>query len=258
MAQTGTFEVVDAKAYAKSQLVAGAQVVVAEKAGRVLARPAKEGEQIDVWTKNGNFEGSETAHEGEMILTRADDNGQPVLDSYGHNNSWKMSAEKFMAKYDTTHPDPETGAFKPAGAPQTFVQVGKDISLKASWGEVQNIRQGGYLNITDPKDVYGIAREEFQETYKVLRSITRQARNAEKDRLCSDKAASVLLPNNAVKDAGTAEAPAFSDDRPCSDLAASVLMPGRAGETAGNKAPETAGRTDKSGPVYYDDSHDAI
>ena len=155
---------------AQRRLDTGTQVVTAEKAGAVLARPAKEGEHIDVWTKNVNFEDSETVHKCEMILNRTDKKGKPVIDEHGHDNSWKMSAEKFDQKYDAVHPDPETGVFKPAGEPQTFVQVGKDISLQAHCGEVQNIQKGGYLNITDPKDVYGIARKEFQETYKVLES----------------------------------------------------------------------------------------
>ena len=159
--------------YARDLVESGALTVEAEKKGAVLARPAKEGEELDVWTKDGNYEGHETAQKGDIILTRADDNGQPVIDENGHTNTWKVSEETFKKKYDTEHQDPETGFVKPAGGTQVFVQTDRDITMMAPWGEMQNIQAGGFLNITDPKDVYGIANEEFNETYKVTGDVTR-------------------------------------------------------------------------------------
>ena len=172
MAQTGAFEMVDAKAYARRLTEAGAPVVTAAKrqdgAGSVLARPAVPGERLTVWTQDGNNEGLEIADEGDVVVTRVDKKGRPVLNKDGNPNTWKMAGDTFKASYDTEHPDPETGAYIPTGGPRRFVQVGKDISFDAHWGGVQNIRKGGYLNITNPDDVFGIAREEFLETYQLM------------------------------------------------------------------------------------------
>jgi len=141
--------------------------VKAEKKGIVIAREAKENEELDVYTKNGNFEGHETAQKGDMILTRANDDGTPYVDDYSHINSWKVSRETFEKKYDTANPIKE-GVYKPASGVQLFIQINDDISFDAPWGERQNIRTHGYLNITDLNDLYGIAEEEFKETYKYI------------------------------------------------------------------------------------------
>lgn len=161
------FTEIDAAGYGKALVDAGAEIVTAEKKGAVLARAAIPGEKTDVWTKNGNLESLETAKEDELILTRADDDGRPVVDEHGHVNSWKISRKTFEEKYDAEHPL-ETGVYKPAGGPQKFVKLAENVCFIAPWGSPQKIRKGGYLNITDPGDVYGIAEEEFKETYRVV------------------------------------------------------------------------------------------
>ena len=160
------WEAMELKEYVIQLLLSGAEVITARKKGTVLARPAVPGEEIDVWTKNGNYEGHETAGEGELILTSADGQGRPLVDAYGHQNCWKISEKTFREKYDAEHPDPVTGVYRPLGKPQTFVRTDRDISFLAPWGECQNILSGGYLNVTNLKDIYGIAGEEFQETYE--------------------------------------------------------------------------------------------
>ena len=160
-----TFEEVDPVDYAMRMLEGDALTLAAVKKGAVLARRAREGETVDVWTGDGNLEGSEMAGRGDMILTRADEDGSPVTDSRGHTNSWIMAEKDFFAKYEPE--DPESGLHQPAGGLQFFVQAGDNISFRAPWGEIQKIRRGGFLNITKKNDIYGIAREEFEETYQV-------------------------------------------------------------------------------------------
>ncbi len=165
--RTSRFKKVNAAEYAQRQIMRGCELVKAEKTGYVIAREVMQQESFTVWTENGNVEGHETADIGEFILTRANKNGSPVIDKAGHTNSWKVTREKFVAKYDAEHPIAD-GVYKPAGGEQTFVKVTDDICFTAPWGEVQNIISGGYLNVTDPKDVYGIAAEEFAETYTIF------------------------------------------------------------------------------------------
>ena len=166
MMENMIFETVDPRAYAQELLDGNALTLAAVKKGAVLARRAIEGEELEVWTGDGNLEGRETAEQGEMILTRADENGDPVRDSSGRINSGITAEEDFHVKYKLQ--DPVRGLYVPAGSLQYFVQAAGNISFTAPWGEIQKIRRGGFLNITDRNDIYGIAREEFEETYQVM------------------------------------------------------------------------------------------
>ena len=139
-------------------------LLVAEKKGKVLVRGVVDGEKIPVYTKDGNLEVEETGQEGNLVLTRCDDDGRPIVDAHGHTNAWQADAEKFAKFYDL---DGETGIATPKKVRQRFVQVDRDIVIYKPWGEdremvPQVIRAGGYVNVEDGK---GIAKEEFEETY---------------------------------------------------------------------------------------------
>lgn len=63
--------------------------------------------------------------------------------------------------------------YRPAGGVQTFMQVKEDIAVMVPWGEngadiPLTIDAGGYLNVTNPDDIYGIAETEFNETYRII------------------------------------------------------------------------------------------
>ena len=45
--------------YAKVLVESGEKIIRAVKVGAVIVRPAKSGEMIDVWTKDGNLEATE-------------------------------------------------------------------------------------------------------------------------------------------------------------------------------------------------------
>ena len=76
-----------------------------------------------------------------------------------------FSSETFARDYT---PDLELGEgwYKPAGAPQQFIEIKRDLTIKTSWGETQFLRSGDRLNITNPERIYGVAKAEFEETYK--------------------------------------------------------------------------------------------
>lgn len=99
----------------------------AKKAGQVIAVKAKEGDKLTTYTSDGNVEvAEEVAHEGQYILTRADENGKPLLDEYGHTNQWFMDGDKFAKRYN--EPD-ENGIATPAGLPQHFVKTDRNVTF---------------------------------------------------------------------------------------------------------------------------------
>ena len=71
--------------------------------------------------------------------------------------------ETFEKKYEI---DPENPSlFKPKGGPQIFVQITDNIILN-QWGSDMQIAAGGYINITNPNDIYGISQRDFEDTYR--------------------------------------------------------------------------------------------
>ena len=62
--------------------------------------------------------------------------------------------------------DPEhPGVFKPKGGPQKFVKVSEAIKIN-QWGGEMNVDAGGYINVTNPDDMYIISGRDFADTYK--------------------------------------------------------------------------------------------
>ena len=131
----------------------GIEVKSFAKFARVQARPATIGEVIITVLANGKKETSNAANEGDWIVTNP--GGEQYI----------VAAAKFPKKYE---PAPELGEgwYKPTGGVQKFVQLSEDTIFVCSWGEEQNINAGGFINVTDLSDIYGIAEQEFYDTYK--------------------------------------------------------------------------------------------
>lgn len=167
-----SYETVNEAEYVKYLKSIGAKTISAKKSGYVTARKAILGEKLAVYISNGNTEVTETAREGQWLLTRADDKGVPVVDRFGHKNQWFVDDETFRKRYDTANLN-ENGLAKPLGISLAFIETDRDIAIMVPWGEKgslvpQIIDKGGFLCIDDINAVYGIAREEFFETYTVL------------------------------------------------------------------------------------------
>lgn len=98
-------------------------------------------------------ETTNTANAGDWIVTN------PGGEKY------VVPAAKFPKKYE---PCPELGDgwYKPTGGVQKFLELTEDTTFICSWGEEQHIKAGGFVNVTDLSDIYGIARDEFFDTYK--------------------------------------------------------------------------------------------
>ncbi len=175
MAGQKAFKVIDNPiAYAAQLYKSGKDITFAEKSARVLVRKAVEGERIPVYSQGGILEANETGIAGKLVLTKAGPDGKPVIDEFGHENSWQADESVVRKKYEIPEGEIQDGiCAKAAGGQQKFVQVDRDVCFMVPWGEggsliPQNIEAGGYMNITDPKDVYGISARDFNDTYQVL------------------------------------------------------------------------------------------
>ena len=57
--------------------------------------------------------------------------------------------------------------YKPVGGVQVFLPVLEDIIIY-QWGKEMVIGRGGYINITNPEDMYGISERDFTDTYRTV------------------------------------------------------------------------------------------
>lgn len=165
------FRKVDAKEYIKELKEKDVAELEAAKFARIIARQGVVGEKVTTYVDTGlvetvNSVKSEIDENGNekpgYIITMANEQGEPIIDKFGHTNTYIIPASTFEKKYETTDIE---GVFKPKGGPQLFMQIQDNISIMASWGEEQNLEAGAFINVTNPEDLYGIAYSEFQQTY---------------------------------------------------------------------------------------------
>ena len=176
-----TYQIVDGKQYMSDLRKNGAKTVSAKKSSKVIVMDAEKetvnGEFI-TYTSQGNAEASEKLIDDSLLIARADKNGKPYVDAFGHMNMWQINKDKFRIRYADVPKEIRPGmVFDPVGTPQDFVQVDKDVAVMCPWGEngrliPQTIDKGGYLTIVSANDCYGIAAEEFDNTYVVLEDKT--------------------------------------------------------------------------------------
>lgn len=173
------FEVVDGKSYGDKLQENGAETVMAQKVGQVMARMGVPGEKLDVWSENGIKESPQTVQEGSVVLTKVGNDGKPVIDDYGHTNTWQTKEETFRKKYEVPEGPIKEGVFDTKkGMEQKFVQVDKDVAVMANWGPGGSqvpiaVQKGGYLNVTNPDGVYPVSKRDFEDTYSVTKDVTK-------------------------------------------------------------------------------------
>lgn len=139
--------------FVESVIANGANVKTYAKFARVQAEQATEETPIVTVLANGKQETTNVAKCGDWIVTN------PGGEKY------VVGADKFSKKYE---PASELGKgwYKPTGGVQKFLETAEDLSFVCSWGEEQSINAGGFINVTCLDDIYGIARQEFFDTYK--------------------------------------------------------------------------------------------
>lgn len=167
---------VDIQEYVKQGLETGTLLpFTAEKFARIIARPGMIGEEVISWSedKDGNeikekvatVKLDEKTNQPGWVVAKADENGVAVIDKNGHPNQWIIEDSKFRQKYEVNSVYP--WLFKPTGGVQTFVELPQGITLE-QWGEVMAIDAGGFINITNANDLYGISKRDFEDTYRVV------------------------------------------------------------------------------------------
>ncbi len=159
---------INVKDYVGKLLNKNSDTIDAVKKARVIARKGKVNEKIISWSQDS--EGNEIVekvaivdNDSSYILTKADSEGNPIVDKNGHTNEWVVSSEVFEKKYEVDYND----VFKPKGGIQKFIRIQDNIILE-QWGSEMKIAVGGYINITDENDMYGISERDFNDTYKTL------------------------------------------------------------------------------------------
>ena len=165
-------KIVDLEAYVQEMINNGAQILVREKTARIAARPGVPGkEKIISWSvdADGNpvmeKEAVVSADESgtpDWVAAKIDSQGNIIVDSNGHTNQWIINAAAFCRKYEAVLEQP--GVYKPVGGPQKFVRLSEGIHI-VQWGKEWNVDAGGYINITNPDDMYVISGRDFDDAY---------------------------------------------------------------------------------------------
>lgn len=167
-------EVENLQGYVQELLNNGSQIVVGEKTARIAARPGiPDKERIISWSVDRNGkpvlekEAVVSVDESgvpDWVVTKIDEQNQEIVDANGHLNQWIISNVNFRKKYEAVSEIP--GVYKSVDGPQKFLYLQEGIHV-VQWGGEWNVDAGGYINITNPDDLYVIAGRDFNDTYRV-------------------------------------------------------------------------------------------
>ncbi len=154
----------------------GARAVIAIKCKCVIARPTRPGERVGPYSNSLLLPASSDA-ENTYVLTEADENGNPIIDENGSTKQCIVGESELHAKFVVPNSGVKKETFlKMDNKEQELVQIDRNIAFIKPWGDEgqllpQLIDAGGYINITDPDDVYGISEKQFEDAYRVIREI---------------------------------------------------------------------------------------
>ena len=146
--------------------------VIADKIARITARPGYVGEEVITYSQDGIKEKHNVVKldpktgRPSWIVTKVDSSGNVIFDELGHDNSWIIEDSAFAEEYIVDYSISEH-VYKSIDGAQVFVPVLMDIILEHSGGDMR-IEAGGWLNITDMDDIYGISQRDFEDTYRII------------------------------------------------------------------------------------------
>lgn len=169
------YEKVEVVSYVKHGLETGTMIPhQAEKIARIIALQGNVGEKITSWSvdsdgkeiqeKVAEVQADKKNNKLPWIATKVDEQGNVIIDNNGRPNQWIIDDTKFNQKYEIDPANPSL--YRPKGGPQVFVQISDNIILN-QWGSDMKIASGGYINITNVDDMYGISQRDFEDTYKI-------------------------------------------------------------------------------------------
>jgi hypothetical protein len=128
-------------------------VRLARKCARVRARRVTRDEEVTSDMRDGFRETTNTARPGDYIVEN------PGGEEY------VVKGEEFEARYRRIG---ESKVYEPVSPPVRVLELEENVRFEAPWGEEMRIRAGGVLVIQDSGEIYGIQREEFQNTYEYV------------------------------------------------------------------------------------------
>ena len=173
---------VEVTSYVKQGIESGIMLPrQARKFARIIARQGNVGETVVSWSvdskgnevqeKVAQVESDINTNQAGWIATKVDEQGNIIVDNNGHSNQWIIDDKKFKEKYEI---DPENPSlFKPKGGIQVFVQIPDNIILN-QWGSDMQISAGGYINITNVDDMYGISQRDFEDIYRFTDELSKK------------------------------------------------------------------------------------
>lgn len=174
---------VDVIRYVKQGIESGIMVPrQAEKFARIIARQGNIGETVVSWSVDNNgkeiqekvaqVQVDTKTNQPGWVVTKVDEQGNIILDNNGHINQWIIDDTTFKKKYEIDSENP--CLCRPKGGPQVFVQIVDNIILN-QWGNDMQIAAGGYINITNVDDMYGISQRDFDDTYRFIDQVQKRS-----------------------------------------------------------------------------------
>ena len=130
------------------------EFLIAQKTAQVKAEKVEPGTVVQTVLSNGHVETTKTAGaEGGYRVTN------PTGEQY------LVDTKKFESIYDLENS--KDGVYTPLPDPRKVLTVDQNIAFTAPWGTPMYIKSGGVLVHGGMKDIYGIAPDEFEETYSL-------------------------------------------------------------------------------------------
>ena len=173
---------VEVTSYVKQGIENGTMIPrQAKKFARIIARQGIVGETVVSWSvdsqgneiqeKVAQVKIDDQTNRPGWIAIKVDEEGNAIIDDNGNYNQWIIDDTTFKKKYEI---DPENPSlYRPKGGPQIFVQITDNIILN-QWGSDMQIAAGGYINITNVDDMYGISQRDFEDTYKITDNLSKK------------------------------------------------------------------------------------
>ena len=126
-----------------------------EKFTQIKARPARQGEMIETITADGK-ETMNQAQEGDFVVSNLGGSGEEYI----------LSGDKLAKRYKEVG----NGIYQATGECRGITYSGPETSFQASWGQPMVLKTGDMIVTPLPQmgEVYRIARQEFESTYRPI------------------------------------------------------------------------------------------
>jgi hypothetical protein len=126
-----------------------------EKFTQIKARIARPGEMIETITADGK-ETMNQAQQGDFVVSNLGGSGEEYI----------LSGDKLAKRYKEVG----DGIYQATGECRGVVYSGPETSFQASWGQPMVLKPGDMIVTPLPQkgEVYRIARQEFESTYRPI------------------------------------------------------------------------------------------